>query len=721
MYINKGNCKEFTIVYDEKIPAYAYAAEELNVYFRKACGFTLSENSNGVHKIVLGRNQFSEDIIKDLDNSNLKMDGFRILFKNSNLYVIGNTETAIIFGVYELLERFLGVKWLNRDETYIPKKESFEAEEKDIVRVPCFDQRVYLSGLAYEPEIASHLRFNFPDPKLYAHHRVKKLWCDKIPDPHNSWCYIDKDKYEEAHPEFFCKSIMNATEFCYSNGITDDFEIDTQKELSVLSLVTDKMYQLVKENPESKFFMYGRQDDSTAICHCETCERRRNQLGGEGGIMVVFLNAVIQGVEEKLKAEGIESDFNVATLAYQMTVNPPVKEGKALHEKAIPSPRLHIRYAPIGADYTYSFLDERQKEDVRFQISGWATLTSNIMLWDYQSNYHEYCWYFPNLYYLKENLELYAKIGMSYVLNQGAYNVKVDWQGELKSYICSRLYWDMSLKVSHLLNEYVTYYYGVAAPKILSYIYNMEEFYKEKIANGFQFKLFQGDAEYFAAKSYPINFLEDQISLLESAIQDVEKADISKSQKETLKLRVSKVLMTPLRMVMRNTDTYYPDQETDYGKRFFKLADLTGLNKLGETLPIFIEMQKEGISEYKIVLGQEYTEEEKQVAEYLQKRFFELGGATLEIVKDDKVYPHYGEKGICIGEHMMFREFFKGTVHSEDYEYYIETRGKCMFISGKGDLRHAVEILLNEMLTEKGSEGINIKLPFTKKTKLYKK
>ena len=717
MYIDKNNCGRFTIVYDEKISSYAYAAAQLNEYLEKSCGFTLSENSCGEHKIVLGQGEavgFSGDPA-------LKSDGFKLIFKDGDLYVVGNSETAIIFGVYELIERFLGVKWINRDCTVIPEKSAFDAPETEVVCAPRFDQRVYLSGLAYEPEIASHLRFNFPEPKLYAYHKVKKLWCDKIPDPHNSWCYINKDEYEKEHPEFFCKSVMNATEFCYSNGITDDFEIDESKEISVLSLVTDKTYSLVRENPDSKFFMYGRQDDSTAICHCKTCERRRKQVGGEGGIMVAFLNAVIKGVEKRLAKDKIVSDFCIATLAYQMTVNPPVKDGNPLHKNVIPSPRLHIRYAPIGADYTYSFLDERQNEDVRSQIFGWAALTPNIMLWDYQCNYHEYCWYFPNLCYLKENLELYAKIGTSYLLNQGAYNVKTDWQGEMKSYVCSRLYWNTSLDVNELVKEYVGYYYSVAAPKVLRFIESMESFFREKIKNGFRITLFQGDAQYFAASSYPVGFLTEQLNLLDSAIKDIDDARISDEEKEVLKIRLYKVIMTPLRMIMRNADIYFPDEETDYGKRFFSLANITGLNKLGETLPIFIQMQKDGTSDYKIVLGQEYTASEKEAARYFQKKFSQLGGCVLQIVQDDKVYPHYGEKAVCIGDHMMFREFFKGSVRSADYEYFVETRGKCSFICGTGDLKYAADILLGNMITEVGDNGVDIKLPFMKKTKFNEK
>lgn len=714
MYIDKKNQGDYTIVYNENVGAYAYAAEELNEYFRKVCGFALSENADAPRKIVLGEK------IEGIDNSSLKPDGFRLTFKDGDLFVTGNTETAIIFGVYEIIERFLGVKWLNRDCTFIPEKHAFEASEEEIVRNPYFEQRVFLSGLCYEPEIASHLRFNFPEPKLYARHRVKKLWCDKIPEPHNSWCYIDKEKYEKDHPEFFCKNVMGTTEFCYSNGLTDDFEIDRDKDISVLSLVTDATYRLVKENPDSKFFMYGRQDDSTAICHCPVCERRRAKVGGEAGIMIAFLNAVIKGVEERLAADGIESDFRMATLAYQMTVNPPVKDGKPLHKNVVPSPRLHIRYAPIGADYTYSFLDERQKPEVRSQIFGWAALTSNIMLWDYQCNYHEYCWFFPNLGYIKDNLSLYAEIGMSYVLNQGAYNTKVDWQGEMKSYVCSKLYWDISLDVDDLVKEYVSYYYGIAAPKVLDYINQLEEFYDAKIADGFKVKLLQADDEYFAAKSYPVEWLESHVELIESAIADVKGSDLSDKEKSDLVLRLSKVLMTPVRMLMRNEYDYYPDGNDKYGKLFFKLADYTGTYKLGETLPIFIEMQKDGKSEYKIVLGQEYTQREKEAAEYVQKKFFELGGATLEIVQDDKVYPHYGEKGICIGEHMMFREFFKGSVRSDDYEYYVETRGKCMFIAGKGDLTHAADLLLEDMIVNDGENGADMKLPFAKKVKSYR-
>ena len=718
MKIHQKNSNQFSIWFDETRPSVAYSAELLNEYFEKCCGFTFPYNTPNAYAIVLGKCPQSEQVIKSEDVTAFKNDGFVIVLREENIYIFGNTDLSVVFGVYEFIERFLGVKFLNKKAVFLPRVDEVEVTERRLARKPIFDQRVFLTGFALQDSLcATQFRFNFPNPKLYAQYKTDKLWCDKVPDPHNSWCYLNEQDYGESHPEFFYKSRMGNVELCYSNGITDAYRFDTEKEVSVAKLVADKLYELVTQNPKSKYFVFGKQDDSTANCDCPICTRRRTELGGEGGIMVVFLNAVIKEVERRLDKIQQQSDFCVSTLAYHSTVEPPIKDGKPVCDAVIPCCKLHVRYAPIGADYTYSFLDERQDGTVKRQLMGWASLTPNLMIWDYQCNFYEYYWYFPNLRYLKENICLYKDVGASYVLNQGAYNIETDWQGEIKAYVCAKLYWDVSLTVKELVEEYVHLYYEIGAAKVLQFMSNMETFFAKKIENGFHVSIFNGDKGYFLPEEYPIDFLLENLKIIESAIQDVENSSLEKAKKATLKRRLQYVLLTPLRMIMKNEKYYFPDGDEEYRARFLALAKELDVKKLGEALPLYIPMQQEGVSAYKIVLGESYSQEEKLAAEYLQSVYERIANVKLPIVEDNQVYPYFGEQAICIGEHMMFNEFYKGTIHEKDYAYYIESKGKCIFVAGTDNLQNAIDILLKELIITGEQNAKTVQLPIIKKYK----
>ena len=81
------------------------------------------------------------------------------------------------------------------------------------------------------------------------------------------------------------------------------------------------------------------------------------------------------------------------------------------------------------------------------------------------------------------------------------------------------------------------------------------------------------------------------------------------------------------------------------------------------------------------------------------------------------MYPYFGEQAICIGEHMMFNEFYKGTIHEKDYAYYIESKGKCIFVAGTDNLQNAIDILLQELIITGEPNAKTVQLPIIKKYK----
>ncbi|MBR1968652.1 MAG: hypothetical protein IKA11_04590 [Clostridia bacterium] len=141
MIINKSNISDFGLVFNSDNKASVYAAKEFNKYLERCCGFKLENYKDNKHFISIGYNAQSATIIDGADKTTLKESGLRIAFKGGNAYIYGGSDKGVIYGVYEFLERFLGVKFLTATDEVTPKNDELKVEEKDIECNPCFPQR----------------------------------------------------------------------------------------------------------------------------------------------------------------------------------------------------------------------------------------------------------------------------------------------------------------------------------------------------------------------------------------------------------------------------------------------------------------------------------------------------------------------------------------------------------------------------------------------------
>ncbi len=711
MKINLKNCCEYGVLFDEKVPAYEYAYGELKKFIEQASGIVLERYKGQKYFISLGvteecKKRFGENLYDGIN-----FDGYKIIFDNGNIYIYGKKLRSVVFGVYGFLDKHLGVRFLGNVD-YVPSFTELNIEEKSGTYSPLFKFRDYLNNptcvsktqsmkMGFLTENATDDRFG----NLEKFGIVEDMWFSGIPSPHNSLYYVPLAEYEKDHPEFYSRTKgVEAVELCYSNGVTDDGEFDESLAESVVTATVKSLIKFKKQEPQSSYFMFGKPDDSGAICHCERCEKARIKWGGESGLMIVFFNAVLKKLREYYKEVGEEMDVNVVTFAYQKTTNPP-KVDKSLISKVTPDENLFIRYAPINADYTYPLIHEKQKPEVSGQVKGWTALTKNLMLWDYNDCYHEYFFYFPNWHYIKENLQLYYDSGMQFVLNQSAYNINYSWVSCARAYVDSKLYWDMSLDVYELRAEYVRLYYGVASKYVQALMEKMDAFYEKYVAEGKHIAILSEFADYVNPKNYPIEWIEECIKIVQDAMEEVKNAKYSKPQETEYLRRLYFVLMTPLRMIMRNEYYYFPKGNEYYKNLYLKAIDITGTIKLGEGIPLWVNLVENGSSPYRIILQQQPTEKERQTAEYLQKRFEEKTGVKLPIVKDDCAYPAYTEKGICVGGGYMFGEFYKSGFDFDTYAYLIDVKGRCLFINGE-KLIEGVDYFIDNRVVEDKKAGV---------------
>ena len=684
--------------------ALEFAKRELQKFVEKSCGFLLADYAGQEKVISLGVNEKSREIVQDYDTGDLNEDGFYILPKDGNVYIFGENEKGVTFGVYEFLEVYLGVRFLSRDCEYTPKRDGIFIEEKPLKRVPFCKQRLYLCSSSFEDPLVG-LRYKYTADYLVEleEQGFRNKWYKGIPSSHNSNYYVPYEQYKDTNPEFFSVyryekfRLFDAIELCYTNGLTEDGEIDESVEKSVLSVTVDALLGYMQDDPQAKYFMFGRVDNYDARCHCPKCEKARREYG-DSGIMIVFMNNVLKMVRKRLAEQGKVFDKKLVTFAYHATVDPPVKNGKPVCATVIPDKDLYIRYAPLEeADYTFALDDVRQRENVHRQISGWAAVTDRLMVWDYNCCFFDYFWYFSNLKNLQQDLRLFKKLGMAYVMKQGAYNIGTVWQDELKSYVCSKLFWDVDLDVKEIVREYVSIYFGLGGEFVLTFIEKMETLFAACVEQGLHLELGE-DKDFLDPKHYPLDFLLEMETLLNEAIACVRNSELSQEEKAVYIQRLQSVLITPVRMIVRNAEYYFGEESIEYEQKFHELAKAIGVKKQGEVVPIFIDFIENGESKYMLITGQNPTKEELAAAEYIQRCIRERTGVTLPIEKDDKIYPAYWERGIMVGKTAMNGEFYKQGWDVSAYEYYVDVKGWCAFIDSDYDLMQAAEVFLRECL-----------------------
>ena len=716
MTIDKNNYLEYGILTDGT-PSAEFAKQELQSFREKSCGFRLQTYNGQAHYISLGENDYSREIIAKYDLSTLNEEGFYILPTDGNVYIFGASQKSVIFGVYEFLEKYLGIRFLSVDCCHTPLQSRLQIPESEVKCVPISAQRTYLSHTACDNRALS-LRYKFsadftPDCSDLG---IKNKWYTKIPTSHNSCFYVPYEKYKDSHPEFFnvhCYNLfrtLTVVELCYSNGLTEEGEWDESVQTSVLSVATESMLRFMEEDPSVEYFMFGRADNEDCRCRCPKCERAREKYG-DAGTMVVFMNAMARKLRQKFAEKGKVFDKKLVTFAYLSTVEPPVKDGKPICKQVIPDESLYIRYAPIQADYACALEDERQKQETLRQIAGWSLLTKNIMIWDYNVNYYDYFWYLPNLSYIKQNMQTYQRMGAHYIMKQGANNVSPIWHDELKAYVTSKLFWNVDADVDALVREYVSLYFGPGADKVQAYLDEMEALYADLKQRGMQIDVTgqSGAQPYFSAEFYPLSMLQRQEKDLEEGIRAVENSNLPKAEKDAYVKRIQSVLITPLRMITKNAKSYFGEENVVYEKKYWKIADDIGVNMSGEAVPIFMELARDKTTTYKIIIGQNQTQEEKQAVALLQNYVFEKTGALLPVHTENAIYPGYFEHAIMIGKNLITNEFYKQGLDLSNCSYYIEAQGYCVFIDSDCDVVGAVQAFI-DLCIRQGEDNSSLEI-----------
>jgi hypothetical protein len=466
----KGQSRYTIVLPKEAIPAERYAAEELQRYMERMSGAKLAivtdDAAPGSHEIWLGDNAHlraglpgssgaepqssatpGQDRPKAIDFAALGRDGFTLRTAGNHLLIAGGRPRGTLNGVYVLLEEKWGVRWFAPEVEVVPKRQILSLPLLDETKVPALEYReVFWTEMMRDGDFAARHRLNGPHHRLQEKHGGAAVVY--YPFVHSFDALIPQDSFKE-HPEYF--PLINGqrkggyVQRCLTNP-------------DVVRLAIDQVRQWIRDHPEANIFSVS-QNDTGNNCQCENCRTLDEAEGSPAGSLLRFVNAIAEAIEKD------HPNVRIDTLAYQYTRKPP----KTIR----PRPNVIVRLCSIECCFAHALADCPSPENRRFRddIIAWQPVAQRLYVWDYTPNFAHYLQPFPNFDALQPNVQFFVKHGVSGLFEQGNYSSGgCGEMGPLRAYLLAKLLWNPETDLARHREEFLSGYYGKAAPKIQAYL-----------------------------------------------------------------------------------------------------------------------------------------------------------------------------------------------------------------------------------------------------------
>ena len=419
------------IVADQRNKTDQQAATLFNIFVKKITGTNLPIVSANTKR---ERGDLVIESQSGPKTSGIEEDGFRLTGNDSTFCILGAKGSGTVFGVVTLLEDYFGVHYYAANSCAFP----------------------HLSELLLPGNISrtENPSFRFRQTQAYslATDTLYKIW-HWLKEPReifagNYWVHtfdriMPSGKYGKEHPEYF--SFINgqrrpgaASQWCLTNP-------------EVFELVCTKIDSIFRANPGRHIISVSQNDGNSTNCSCEKCKAIDDAEGGPSGSLVYFLN--------KLAARFPDKEFS--TLAYLYSVAPPT------HIK--PLPNVNIMLCDIDCYREVSLTENVSGQSFMKNMEGWSKISDNIFVWDYGINFDNFICPFPNFHVLQPNMKLFRKNNVNMHFSQIGGSKGGDFS-ELRSYVVSKLLWNVNCNVDSVVQSFLKGYYGDAATFLYRYM-----------------------------------------------------------------------------------------------------------------------------------------------------------------------------------------------------------------------------------------------------------
>lgn len=545
--VRDGEALYTIVIADDAIPAEVTAAKELQKYLGEVTGVNLpiqdeAESDEKLPHILVGAGKRARKLLPNEDWEGLGKDGIVIKSSGDALILAGGRPRGTLYAVFQFLEDEVGCRWWTPTEHLIPKKRTLEVKGQDIRYVPPFSYREHFATSTRESAFfATVLKENgkhqSQDEQWGGHydilgfvHTFNKLLPTEIyfkdhpewyPDPKNGGIPCTKDSSMPG--------VLN-TQLCLTNP-------------EVLDELSKNALKWIAANPSAGYISIS-QNDCSNYCACPRCSSLAREEEAQSANVLKFVNAVAERIHERYP------DFLVETLAYSYTEKPPktIRPGK----------NVLVRLAAIGTDFGHPINSEwNQKEHDK--LLKWGDIAPNLFVWTYATNFPRTLFIHPNWAGLADDLRLYAANNVRGVFVQGdCYTGDVGDFPQLRAWVVGKLLWNPQQVQGQLMDEFLTGYYGAAAPWLRQYLdLTVDAFLKQKRG------LNTSNADF--------SFLT--LNVANEAVRLFEKAANAVKEDKVLSDRVRRERLS-LEVTMINRDRFLREEAKKEGVDYLGGADL---------------------------------------------------------------------------------------------------------------------------------------------------
>jgi hypothetical protein len=370
-------------------------------------------------------------------------EGFTITGSGDSIVITGASPRGALYGVYTLLEDFVGFRWYSERVTRVPKHDELVIDVPDIAKNPTLEYREPFFTEAFDGDWAARNFTNGFATNLDAIHGGKVKYGHFV---HTFNVLLPPEKHFEQHPEWYSeidgKRTADHTELCLTNP-------------EVLEKVIEGVRGWIRDNPDATIFSVS-QNDWENQCTCAKCRELDEREGSPQGTILTFVNAVAEAIEDESPHIAID------TLAYWYSRKAP--------KTIIPRPNVIIRLCTIECCFAHPLDTCAENASFVDDIREWNKITDRLYIWDYVTNFHNYMMPWPNFNVLASNIRFFVSNGVKGLFEQGAYAAGGGGEmGAMRSYVMARLMWDQNADEKALRDEFIDGVYGDAADLVRRY------------------------------------------------------------------------------------------------------------------------------------------------------------------------------------------------------------------------------------------------------------
>ncbi len=396
--------------------------------------------------ILVGRGA-AKNIVSSDEVAALGQEGYILRTRSGQLAIVGGRPRGTLYGVYSLLEDYLGCRWFTPNVSRIPHRSTIQLPPLDRRFVPVLEYRATDYPKSRDADWAVRNKINGNQTRLDAKRGGKIVYG---PFVHTFNSILNPKDYFATHPEYFSevngKRIGGRTQLCLTNP-------DVQR------IAIEKVRQWMRSQPNATIFSVS-QNDWHNYCTCKNCQKIIDQEGAVSGLYLRFVNKIADAIKDEFPHNAI------STLAYQFTRKPP--------KITKPRPNVIVRLCDIECCFSHPLI-ERAEIDPRNaafaeDIRRWHQISNRLYIWDYVINYAHTIAPFPNLYSLKPNINFFINNGVKGIYEEADYFTKGGEFAELRTWILAKTLWDPTYDTDRAIDEFLDAYYGAAATPLRRYI-----------------------------------------------------------------------------------------------------------------------------------------------------------------------------------------------------------------------------------------------------------